>query len=261
MPVTQGLTRANIRQRVCFNLAGARFVSSTATGGSTTTIVDTSQKGGTDEHKGKWGLMTGGTAGNIGLFRQVTAFVTSTSTFTISPALPSGVANGDTYELLPEDFTPTLIHSLINQAIDYATGKAYDPEEDVSLHLHPDERRYVVPTNIAVITKLERRVQHSGIQIDPCESGWTEQTNVTQAFDSTIKRAGNNSLRLIVAAGAAAGDIIASKTISSLDVSKYDTLEFWIRCSAATAAGDMTLRLLSGSATITFSIPALVADT
>jgi hypothetical protein len=84
---------------------------------------------------------------------------------------------------------------------------------------------------------------------------------VTQAFDQTQRKEGSSSLRLVLAAGLAAADDAASKTISSLDISKYDRIEFWIRSSVAAAAGDFTWRLTSGSVTVSLSIPALVANT
>jgi hypothetical protein len=66
---------------------------------------------------------------------------------------------------------------------------------------------------------------------------------------------------LILGAGLNAGDDIASKTITSLDLSKFDTLELWGLSSIAISAGAFTLRLTSGSTTLSFNIPAVSADT
>ena len=162
---------------------------------------------------------------------------------------------------MDQPYRPEMVHNAINQTIHYITGKAYDPEEDVSLHLNGFERRYVIPSVFAGISRLERRISYSSASIDPCESGWTQQTNVTQAFDSTQRREGGSSLRLILAAAVAAGDNVASKTITALDISKYDRIEFWIRSTVATASGDFTLRLTSGANTVAFNVPALVANT
>ena len=85
--------------------------------------------------------------------------------------------------------------------------------------------------------------------------------NVTIAFDQTQRREGAASLRLVLAADLVAGDNVASKTISSLDISKADRIEFWIRSSVAAAAGAFTIRLTSGSTTVAFNVPALVANT
>jgi hypothetical protein len=163
--------------------------------------------------------------------------------------------------LWDRDYRPQFAHNCINQAIHYVTGKAYDPEEDVSLHLHSNSRRYVIPAVIAAITKLERRLTVTSASIDSCESGWTQQSNVTQAFDTARRWEGSASLRLILNAGLGTNADIASKTISSLDLSQFDTLELWGLSSITLNAGDLTLRLTSGSTTIAFNIPAVVADT
>ena len=132
----------------------------------------------------------------------------------------------------------------------------------MSLHLHGSERRYVIPSVFGDhISKLERRYSYGSVSIDPCESGWTQQSNVTQAFDQTQRREGSASLRLVVAAGAGAGADIASKTITSRDISKNDRIEFWIRSTVAAAANDLAWRLTSGSVTVAFNVPALVANT
>ena len=260
MPVIQSYTRAQLRTAVGVNALGyPRFFTSTTTGaGSTTVIADTGIPGDSSEHIGKWVVMTSGAAS--GEIRQVSANTAATS-LTVGTAFSAATGSGSTYEMFDEAYPIYSIHNWINQAISFATGKAFDPEEDVSLHLHPEELRYAIPSSLDAVRDIYQRVSVKKIQVDACDSGWTQQTNVTQVFDTTIKRQGSGSLRLLVDAAAAAGDIIGSKTITSTNFSEYDTMEFWIRCTAATAAGAMTIRLLSGSDTITFSVPALVADT
>lgn len=259
MPVIQSLDRYGIRTAVLYN-ADVLFAGSTTTGSAgTSDIIDTKLRGGTDDNVGKHVIVTSGArAGDIS---QVTAYNTSTFTLTVRPVFGGTLATGVTYDLIDREFRPEFVHNCINQAIHHVTGKAFDPEEDVSLHLNGFERRYVVPSAFAAITKLERRASYSGTIIDQCESGWTQQANVTQAFDSTQRREGGNSLRLILAAGLGAGADVASKTITALDISKNDRIGLWIRSSVAAASGDFTLRLTSGSTTVAFNVPALVANT
>lgn len=260
MPVINAsATREDIRLAIGYNLHAVFEGSTTSASAGTTDLIDTKLRGGTDEHKGKWIIVTSGA--RDGDISQVTAYNSTTTTLTVSPVFGGILASGVTYEMWGQAYRPQSVHNWINQAIHYLSGKAYDPEEDVSLHLHPEERRYVIPSVFAAIKKLERRRLVTGVSIEPCESGWTQQANVTQAFDSTRRREGTNSLRLILAAALAAGDNAASKTITSLDISNYDFIEFWIRSSVATVAGDLTLRLTSGANTIAFNVPALVADT
>ena len=260
MPVIQSLDREGIRLAALYNARAVFEGSTTSASAGVTDIIDRKLRGGTGDHVGQWVLVVSGV--RDGDISQVSAYNETTFTLTVRPDLGGTLANGVDYLLIDEPYRPQLVHNCINQAMHYITGKAYDPEEDVSLHLNGFERRYVIPTgSFDVISKLEWRVKHGGTKIDPCETGWTQQTNVTQAFDSTQRREGGNSLRLILAAAVAAGDNVASKTISSLDISKNDRIELWIRSSVAAAAGDFTLRLTSGSTTVAFNIPALVANT
>ena len=259
MPVLQALDRAGIRLAALYNANAVFEGSTTSASAGATDIIDTKLRGGVTDYAGRWVLIIDGVrAGDIS---QVSSNTATPVTLTVSPALGGTLATGVAYILIDEPYRPQSVHNFINQAIHYITGKAYDSEEDVSLHLNGFERRYVIPSVFDAISKLERRAKYSGTIIDPCETGWTQQTNVTQAFDSTQRREGGNSLRLVLAALVANGDNIASKTISSLDISKNDRLEFWIRSSVAAAANDFTWRLTSGSTTVSFNIPALVANT
>jgi len=259
VPVLQALDREGIRLAAGYNVHAVFEGSTTTASTGATDIIDTKLRGGANDFAGKWVIITSGA--RDGDISRVSTNTATPVTLTVVPDLGGTLANGITYELWDEAYRPQFVHNCINQAIQYITGKAYDPEEDVSLHLNGFERRYVIPSAFDIVQKLERRAKYSGTIIDPCETGWTQQTNVTQAFDSTQRREGGNSLRLILAAGVAAGDNVASKTISSLDISKNDRLELWIRSTVAAAAGDFTIRLTSGSTTVAFNIPALVANT
>ena len=257
--VFQSATREDLRLAIGYNANAVFEGSTTSASAGTSDIIDTKLRGGANDFAGKWVIITSGA--RDGDISQVDTNTATPVTLTVSPVLGGTLANGVTYELWDKEFRPQFVHNCINQAIHHITRKAYDFEEDVSLHLNGFERRYVIPSVFAAITKLERRESYSGTIIDQCESGWTQQTNVTQAFDSTQRREGGNSLRLILAAAAAAGDNVASKTIGSLDISKNDRIEFWIRSTVAAAAGDFTLRLTSGAVTVAFNVPALVANT
>ena len=72
MAVIQGRTREQLRQSVGYNLGAMR--TSTASGGSTTTIVDnTIVAGGNDRFNGRWLVLQDADAStNDGLIRRVT---------------------------------------------------------------------------------------------------------------------------------------------------------------------------------------------
>ena len=263
MPVIQTMTREDIRLAVGHNCNAVFEGSTTSASAGTDDIIDRKLRGGTNDFAGQWIIVTSGArdGDTSQVFSNTAASAGTAATLTVRPVLGGALANSVTYEKWDIEFQPLRVHNWINQSIQYATGMAYDPEEDVSLHLNGFERRYVIPSNIAMITKLERRASFGSVSIDQCETGWTQQTNVTQVFDQTQRREGGASLRLVLAAAVAAADNVASKTITSLDISKCDRIGFWIRSSVAAAAGDFTLRLTSGSTTVAFNVPALVANT
>ena len=87
-------------------------------------------------------------------------------------------------------------------------------------------------------------------------------------IDTQDRKQGNGSNKLIVGTGASADQII-SDSIASVDLSKYDTIEMWVKISgiatAATTSGDLKL-LLDNTASCaspveTLSVPELTADT
>ena len=109
-------------------------------------------------------------------------------------------------------------------------------------------------------------VEHELI-IEDCEDAWNESVdaNVTSTADTTDKQIGAASAKLAVAAGAAAGVILATEAIPSTNLSAHEIVRLWIKCSLATAAGDLQL-LLDDTANCAsplefLDIPALTANT
>ena len=103
--------------------------------------------------------------------------------------------------------------------------------------------------------------------IENCDDAWSESvdTDVTSTADTSDYKAGSASAKLEVVAGASAGDILATEAITSLDLSKASEVRLWIKCSVATASGDLQL-LLDDTANCaspleTLDIPALSANT
>ena len=89
-------------------------------------------------------------------------------------------------------------------------------------------------------------------------------SDFTVTTDTKVKKQGTASNRIVVAAGASAGDIVTD-SITSKDISAYDYIEFWARSTVATSAGNLKI-LLDDTANCaspveTLSVPALVADT
>ena len=266
MAVIQGRTRKEIRQSVGYNL-GSVYVS-TATGGDTSTIVDTSLTtviGGDNDHIGKWIVFTSG--GLDGTIARVTDYVASTTTLTFQPTAGSS-ASGLAYELWDGDFAPARVHDFINQAVIEATGSAYDMVEDVSLHTDGHTLRFDIPSGISMIQDVFYRSSVEFTRLHACNTAFDEtvDSDITVSIDSEDKRQGNGSNKFVIAAGASAGDI-ATDSITSKDISKYDYLEGWVKIAlaAGTSAGNLKI-LLDDTASCaspleTLSVPALTNDT
>jgi len=264
MAVIQSRAREYIRQAVGYNL-GVVSVSSASANGDTTSLIDDTLYGGDDSFNGKWVVFTSGT--NDGAIRRVSDYAETGTDVTLTPALSNATVSGDTYEMWEAEWPPAVINNLINQAIDYATGRAYVPDDDISLHLHPSDYRYVVPSNIVAIRRLEKRKSYGSAVIHQCDAVWDESTDsdVTASADTEDHRQGGTSLKLVVAGTVSNGDVLATENITSLNISKYDYVEFWIKCITALASDDLRL-LLDNTASCaspleTLTVPAISADT
>ena len=264
MAVIQGRTRKEIRQSVGNNL-GSIFIS-TATGGSTSTVVDTALTtvvGGNDDHIGKWLVFTSGALD--GTIVRVTDYVASSTTLTFQPTQGSS-ASGLTYELWDQDFPPARTHDFINQAVIEATGHTYDQVEDVSLHSDGHTLRFDVPSGISMIQDIYYRDSVEATRLHSCNAVFDEtvDTDFEVSVDTEDKKQGTGANKFKIDTDAGAGDI-ATDSITSKDISKYDYLECWVKSTVATSAGNLKILLddhaSCASPIETLSVPALTADT
>ena len=259
MPVVVGRTREQLRQAIGYNLGGI-YVSDASAVGLTTTIVDNSLIGGTDNYKGNWIIATSGT--NDGEITRVSSF--TGTTLTVSPAFGVAPPSGMTYEMFPAEYPPALIHELINQAILDATGVAFDREEDLTLAGDGRQASFAIPTEFAMLDKVSYRSYHESILVEGIAAAWTELLNagITAALDTKDYKTGQ-SMKITVTAAAAANARI-TQAIGSLNISGYDYIEFWIKSSVAAAAADIHLLLddtaQAASALETLAVPALTAN-
>ena len=266
MAVIQGRTRKEIRQSIGYNL-GSVYVS-TATGGSTSTVVDTSLTtviGGDNDHIGKWLVFTSGALD--GTIARVTDYDASEVTLTFQPTAGNS-ASGLTYELWDGDFPPARIHDFINQSVTEATGYTYDMVEDVSLHSDGHTLRFDIPSGVSMIQDVYYRDSVELTRLLSCNAVFDEtiDSDFTVSVDTEDKKQGTGSNKFVIAVGASAGDI-ATDSITSKDISKYDYLEGWVKVAlaAGTSAGNLKI-LLDNTASCaspleTLSLPALTNDT
>jgi hypothetical protein len=95
-----------------------------------------------------------------------------------------------------------------------------------------------------------------------CEAAWSEyvQANVTSTLDNAVFKVGAGSAKLDVAANAGTGRL-ATKAVTSIDLSTRKELSFWIKSSIDLAAGDLQLLLDDTAACAspleTLNIPAI----
>jgi len=133
----------------------------TATGGSTTTIVDTAGLLEVDSFwVGHWAYVLtdagGASAAPEGEERPVTAYDQATNTLTVSPEFSAAVGAGDVVELLPEP--RTRLTAAINEAI-RAMGGAWPVvvEDDTSIEVAANDYDYDLPTDLVRLASVYRR--------------------------------------------------------------------------------------------------------
>ena len=126
--------------------------------------------------------------------------------------------------------------------------------------------RFDIPSNISIINRLYYRNKVTSTLLHSCNAAFDEtvDSDITVTVDTEDKKRGTGSNKFVIAAGASAGDI-ATDSIASKDISKYDYLECWIKSTVATSAGNLKI-LLDDSASCaspieTLDVPALTANT
>lgn len=264
MSVLQGLTLSQMEDQVARNLMGIQFVSSTTTGlGSFTTLVDTGLSGGLDSRIGSWIIFTSGL--NDGLEREASDH-DGVLTVTFKPGLSNSVLIGTTYKMFDREgkYKSSLIRNAINDAVTYAAGRWYKPEESVALHADGVQSRFDIPSEFDGIRKVEYRRSHRDQEIHSCDTTFATVTDAdfTQSVDGEDKKRGGGSLKLVIAGTVSDGDVVAAE-ITALDLSKYTHLEGWCKATTALAAADFVVQLREGAGTTreTLSVPAVAADT
>lgn len=260
MAAFQSRTREQIRRAIAANLDQVP-ASSATDAGTTTTLIDANYLGGDDEYNGGWIVFTSGA--NDGLIRRVTDYSSSTGTFTFKPASTAATASSDTYEYWRADYPPERIHEFINQAIIQRTPRGLVTDEDESNFGHPLDSRHPIPSAMVALAAVDYRNSISGVRIDQANTAWTAGTNVTTSTDSEDYKAFSSSSRFYLS-GVSAGTI-GYKDITSVNLAKYNQVEFWIKSSVTRSSGELTFVTSSttglANATETINIPALTART
>ena len=262
--VIQKRTRQEIRQSVGYNL-GAMETGTAYDAGSQTTLISLTLVGGDDNYNGKWLVVADVTDSNNTETRIISDYTASAYRLTVQQQFSFATAAGDTFEIWDRAYNPTAINEFINQAILDVTGQVYDPMESLSLHADGKTARYDVPSNFSMLNKIEYRSNVSSTSIHKCSAAFDESvgSGVTVALDTEDFKSGK-SCKFTIASGASAG-VLTTDSIVSKDLSSHDYVEFWVKSTVATSAGNLKLHLDDtancASALEVLSMPALTADT
>ena len=265
MAIVQGRTRAQLRQSIGYNL-GAIDTGTAYDAGSQTTLISLGLIGGDDNYNGKWLVVADTSDSNNTETRIISDYTASAYRLTVQQQFSFSTAAGDTYEIWEQEYKPDAINEFINQAILDATGHAYDPVESLALHTDGKTQRFDIPSGLSMIQNLYYRSKVDYTRLLSCNTAMDENvdSDFTVTADTKMKKQGTASNRIVIASGASAGDIVTD-SITSKDISEYDYLEFWIRSSVATSAGNLKI-LLDDTANCaspleTLNVPALSVDT
>ena len=220
----------------------------TPTSGTATTMVDTNLNE-TDDVLNNWDLaFYSGT--HAGSRRTITDWVQSTHTTTIA-TVTTAVDTTDLYEI-HHKFTTVKYDDFINRAIDLVRDYYLKTTVDETLYLQyfkfgevrVAKREYDIPTGFDFISDVYMS-SNAPCQIENCEDTWNELVDgaVTSTIDTVDYQEGSASVKLAVAGTISNGDIIATEAITSIDMSPYAKVQFWIKASTATASADLKLLL------------------
>ena len=261
-----GRPREDLAVSVGYEYGGVELFTCTGAGSTSSFVVADLEN--TDDYiNGRQVRFTSGT--NDGELRVVDNYTGSTTTgATRGDVLPAATADGDTLELWDTDVKYAIVLDALNRAVQSIPRKGAPPLRDISLHTSSAINTYAIPSTTAGISQIQVRLNHKNKVIHNVDSLWTEQGtvgSVTSTLETEDRREGSGSNKHVLAAGLAAGTIIASEAISSTDLSRFTHVEFWMKSTVATTAGDLQLLLDDTAACAspleTIDVPALTANT
>ena len=181
MSVTLAVARAQV------SLRAQEFLQSTATGGSTTTLADTTNLQQTDDY---WdeaiALITTGT--NAGLTRRVQTFTSSSSTLNFYSAFGAALATGVGYELYRR-FSPTDVDLAINRSLNIGAPDFREKVRAIATAT-ANTLQYAFPTGPGMLDKGLVNIEYTTLT-DPPYTTWpvtklvSTQYEVLEDFNGT----------------------------------------------------------------------------
>ena len=196
-----------------------------------------------------------------------------TSDATLKHAFTAATTDGDKYEmwttLIPDEVNDAIDQAIIDVSNRALVDRATDSNwTQANKYIYDWLVPYAFGNDFKSVYKVEYCAEVKTYKvIHACDVVWDElvDTDVTESLDTTFKVEGSGSLKLVVAAGCAAGDILATMDITAVDISDCDQLEIWIYSTVALDAGDLQV-LLDNTASCaspleSLDIPATTANT
>ena len=263
----QGQNRGELRRLIGPALGIMTSLAATTTV-DTSSLIDTlNLRGADDEHNGKE-LVAFDPAGSIvaGEKSRVSDFDGDTYDATCAPVFSATITTGDDFELWNTPWLSSDINKAIDEAILRATSKCLQNKVTETTFTKPSTYLYDCLSGFKGVEKVEHEYGiGTEVIIDDCDTVWTAGTSVTASLDTTLTIEGSSSVKLVVAAGAAAGAVLGYGTISSSDLTKCDKIEISMYSTIALTAGylDLVLDDHAGcvSPTESLDIPAMAANT
>lgn len=249
MAHTPRRTRDQLRKSIGRNLIGHRLIDSTASSNDTAAgLIDDTLLGGDDNYNGWWIVLNSPQA-NRGSIRRISDYDSNTTRLVWLRPIPQATTAGTWYELWPPDYPPSIIHDYIDQSIQEARSRIYEPIEDYSLHADGAESRFPIPTTIDAVFQVQVRASAPSQAIHQTGELFDQTTDAqwTQSIDNHGPRHGIPSLRIDISAQAQNGDFI-SDSMGPIDLSPSTHVEGWMRSDCDLAAGDVKLHLNDGPA-------------
>lgn len=178
-------TLADLTYRVAREMGGGILFEGTATGGTTSTLVDTSRTEASDYwNKGTaWIIRDAAGAGAApeGEFSVISDWDLSTFTASLSTTLTTAIAAGDRYALCKKRYPLHVLTQMVNNAL---TELGNIPYEDETLQTSTDVTEYTLPAGVWAQNLLQVHLKdYYGNNVDKELLGWTVEFGATGVQD------------------------------------------------------------------------------
>jgi hypothetical protein len=214
-------TRKELRQAIDQRLRlihGSATATRTATGGSTTTLVDTA-RGEADNFWATYWLFIPTTSDALapqGEEALVTSFSAVTDTLTFEPAMTAAIGNTDTYELR-RYFSAEMIHGAINASIEECLVHFPNLAVDETTVIKTDISEYTLAATIADIQRID--LLHHEVKNQGTATAGAALTLTDTGKAWTINNYAGYEVAIYDGTGAGQYRTISSNTATALTIS------------------------------------------